>query len=116
MHDEKVLLDDIFLQPWFLPWKTASSIRTLLPADHRHKMRFYFEDYGCLKCGKKRVRYGSNAMCKICVQQVKLRFLWAIKRRWAGLPGERPRTFKRMSDAAFSLSATSPQGLAVSPL
>ena len=54
MHDEKVLLDDIFLQPWFLPWKTASSIRTLLPADHRHKMRFYFEDYGCLKCGKKK--------------------------------------------------------------
>lgn len=32
------------------------------------------------------------------------RFLWAIKRRWAGLPGERPRTFKRMSDAQRMLS------------
>ena len=104
MHDEKVLLDDIFLQPWFLPWKTASEIRALLPADHRHKMRFYFEDYGCLKCGKKGARYGSNAMCKICVQRVKLRFLWAIKRRWTRLPGERPRTFKRLSDAQRMLS------------
>ena len=54
MHDEKVLFENIFLQPWFLPLKTASEIRALLPADHRHKMRFYFEDYGCLKCGKKR--------------------------------------------------------------
>src|SRR5438477_12164310 len=74
MADEKLLLDDIFLQPWFLSLKTANEIRVLLPTDHRHKMRFYFEDYGCLKCGKKGVRYGSNAMCKPCVQQVKLRF------------------------------------------
>ncbi|PYX04840.1 MAG: hypothetical protein DMG88_23420 [Acidobacteria bacterium] len=99
MADEKLLLDDIFLQPWFLSLKTANEIRVLLPTDHRHKMRFYFEDYGCLKCGKKGVRYGSNAMCKPCVQQVKLRFFWAIKRRWTHLPGERPRSFKRMSDA-----------------
>ncbi len=104
MRDDKALLDDIFLQPWFLPLKASSAIRALLPAEHRHKMRFYFEDYGCLKCGKKKVRYGSNAMCKTCVQQVKLRFFWAMKRRWTRMSDSHSRTFKRTSDAQRMLS------------
>jgi hypothetical protein len=98
---KRSLLDDVFLQPWFLPLKAAISLREFLPGDHRHKMRFYFDDYGCLKCGKKNVRYGSNAMCKACVQQVKLKMLWAIRRRWTGSghTDAQPRTFKRMADA-----------------
>jgi hypothetical protein len=100
-RDGRCLLDDVFLQPWFLPLSVAVAVRGLLPGDHRHKMRFYFEDYGCIKCGKKDVRYGSNAMCKICVQQVKLKMFWAIRRRWTAreFGQEQPRTFKRMADA-----------------
>jgi hypothetical protein len=100
-RQKRSLLDDVFLQPWFLPLKTAIAVRELLHGDQRHKMRFYFEDYGCIKCGRKNVSYGSNAMCKICVQQVKLKMLWAIRRRWAGhkFVEEQPRTFKRMADA-----------------
>ncbi len=100
-RDERSLLDDVFLQPWFLPLKAAVSLRELLPGNHCHKMRFFFEDYGCLKCGKKNVRYGSNAMCKLCVQQVKLKMLLAIRRRWTadGFENSQPRTFKRMADA-----------------
>jgi hypothetical protein len=98
-HDEK-LLDDIFLQPWFLPQQTAHAIRRLLPPEHRHKMKFYFDDYGCMKCGNKDAPYGSNALCKLCMQQVKLKFFFAIKRRWtAASPDNLPRTFKRMADA-----------------
>ena len=98
-HDLQ-LLDDIFLQPWFLPQKTAFAIKRILPPEHRHKMRFYFDDYGCLKCGKTNVQYGSNALCKLCMQQVKLRLFFAIKRRWtAASPDNLPRTFKRMADA-----------------
>jgi hypothetical protein len=100
MRCDKSLLDDVFLQPWFLPQESAIALRDLLPPAYKHKMGFYFEDYGCLKCGKKSVPYGSNAMCKICVQHVKLRFLWAIKRRWTASPhSDKPRTFKRMADA-----------------
>lgn len=100
-RDKHSLLEDVFLQPWFLPLKVAISLRELLPGDHRHKMRYYFDDYGCMKCGKKHVRYGSNGMCKTCVQQVKLKMLWAIRRRWtaSGFAEEQPRTFKRMADA-----------------
>jgi hypothetical protein len=99
-RQEKQLLDDIFLQPWFLSLQTAFAIKRLLPPEHRHKMRFYFDDYGCLKCGKKGVQYGSNALCKNCMQQVKLRMFFAVKRRWtAASPENLPHTFKRMADA-----------------
>lgn len=98
-HD-KNLLDDIFLQPWFLPRETAFAIKRILPPEHRHKMKFYFDDYGCLKCGEKDAPYGSNALCKRCMQQVKLKLFFAIKRRWtAASPENLPRTFKRMADA-----------------
>jgi hypothetical protein len=97
---ERELLDDIFLQPWFLSRQTAFEVKRILPPEHRHKMRFYFEDYGCLRCGKRDVQYGSNGLCKSCMQQVKLRLFFAIKRRWtAANPENRPQTFKRMADA-----------------
>jgi hypothetical protein len=98
--DDKTLLDDVFLQPWFLPRDTAFAMRRILPPEHRHKMRFYFDDYGCMKCKKKDVPYGSNALCKLCVQEVKLKLFFAVKRRWtAASPDNSPRTFKRMTDA-----------------
>lgn len=99
-RQEKDLLDDIFLQPWFLPRRTAFAIKRLLPLEHRHRMRFFFDDYGCLKCEKKGVTYGSNGLCKACMQQIKLRLFLAVKRRWtAASPENHPRTFQRMIDA-----------------
>lgn len=110
------LLDKIFLQPWFLPRDTAFAIKRLLPPEHRHKMKFYFDDYGCLKCGRKKSAYGANALCKLCMQQVKLKMFFAIKRRWtAASPDNMPRTFTRMVDAQrllkdlLSRSARQPQ-------
>src|ERR1700733_3310500 len=99
-RQDRELLDDIFLQPWFLPRNTAVAIQRILPPEHRHRMRFYFDDYGCLKCGKTNVTYGSNALCKLCMQRVKLRLFFAIKRRWTAASADNlPRTFKRLADA-----------------
>ena len=98
--NDRELLDDIFLQPWFLPRETAFAIRRILPPEHRHKMKFYFEDYGCLRCRQKNAIYGSNALCKNCMQEVKLKMFFAIKRRWRAASADNlPRTFKRMADA-----------------
>ena len=101
---EMLLLDEVFLQPWFLPQKTASAIRNMLPPEHCHKMRFYFDDHGCLKCGKRKVRYGSNALCKACAQHIKLKLFWSVKRRWtAASPLNQSCTFKRIADAQAML-------------
>ncbi|SRR6266487_67061 len=82
MKPNEELLNDVFLQPWFLPQSIAKSVRRLLPPEYRHKMQFYFEDYGCLRCSKRNVDYGANGMCTICVARVRVRVLWAMKRRW----------------------------------
>jgi hypothetical protein len=111
MENQQSLLTDIFIQPWFLPQRTACKIRDLIPDDHRHKMRFYFEDYGCLHCGKKRLPYGSNGMCKGCAQSVKVKLLFAIKRRWrASNPNKQsPRTFQRAAEARRLLADLMPK-------
>ncbi len=103
-RESEQLLNEIFLQPWFLPQEAAKQGRRIIPPAHRHKMRFYFEDYGCLKCGKKSVRHESNGFCKSCFATVKMRFFFAIKRRWTALdPNNNPRTFMRISDAQARL-------------
>jgi hypothetical protein len=97
---EKQLLDEIFLQPWFLSLNTAFAVKRILPPEHRHRMRFYFNDYGCMKCEKSDVRYGANGLCNPCSQQIKLRLFLAIKRRWTAVsPDNLPRTFNRVADA-----------------
>src|SRR5581483_5618383 len=99
-RDERKLLEDVFLQPWFLPTKAAAAIRRMLPPEHRHRMKFYFDDYGCLKCEKRNVPYCGNGLCKACSQSVRLKLFLAIKRRWlAAKPPDMPRTFNRVSEA-----------------
>ncbi len=110
MPNQRDVLTDVFLQPWFLALRTAIAIRNLIPAEHHHKMRFYFEDYGCLKCDKRDVRYGSNAMCKTCVQQVKLKLLFAMKRRYVeSKTVESSRTFRRAAEARRLLADLRPR-------
>jgi hypothetical protein len=94
------LLEEVFLQPWFMSRETAFAIRRMLLPEHRHKMKFFFDDYGCIRCKRKGVTYGSNGLCKMCMQTVKLKLFFSIKRRWTAVsPENLPRTFKRMADA-----------------
>jgi hypothetical protein len=113
--ESTALLDEIFLQPWFVSQNTAVRIKNCLPVEYRHKMRFFFEDYGCLKCCRKRVQYGANAMCKACVAQIKLRFVFAIKRRWIegmGAIERRPHAINRMAEAQRLLQDIAESSLA----
>ena len=110
---DRELLDDIFLQPWFLSRDLAFAIKRMLPPEHRHRMRFFFNDYGCMRCRVKDAPYGSNGLCKACMQEVKLKLFFAIKRRWtAASPENLPRTFKRMVDAQRLLKDLLPPGRA----
>jgi hypothetical protein len=47
-----ILHDEVFMQPWFIPKPIYMTIRRLLPNPHLMKMRHYFDDYGCLRCGE----------------------------------------------------------------
>src|SRR6185312_16186785 len=78
------LLDEVLLQPWFLPKQTAYKIRSLLPPNFWAKMRHYFDDYGCLIC-ESRTHYRSNGLCKRCRNRVQTRLAFSIKRRSKGM-------------------------------
>jgi hypothetical protein len=72
---------DVFLQPWFLPRDVYVQIRRVLPNAHLSKMRYYFEDYGCLRCGVRDSLYGSNGFCEKCGVLIRGRVTRALKRR-----------------------------------
>jgi hypothetical protein len=74
--------DELFLQPWFLPEPIYLEVRRLLPSSQLLKMRYYFDDYGCLKCGSRSSLYGSNGMCKRCNIVVRGRIILSLKRRF----------------------------------
>jgi hypothetical protein len=74
--------DELFLQPWFLPKPTYLAVKKLLPSSQLAKMRYYFEDYGCLKCCSRTALHGSNGMCVRCSIIVRGRIAICLKKRF----------------------------------
>jgi hypothetical protein len=96
--------EEMFLQPWFIPKDIYIAIRSLLPNVHLAKMRYYFEDFGCMRCERSDVLYGSNGLCESCSSLVRGRVKRALERRLkqAGVKSEvRPISVfnKRMTEA-----------------
>ena len=80
--DESILHDELFLQPWFLAKPTYLALRRLLPSSQLLKMRYYFDDYGCLRCGSRVSLYASNGLCKACSIIVRARVALCLARRF----------------------------------
>ena len=70
---------ELALQPWFLPRASRLAINSLIPPHYRNKMRFYFEDYGCMVCGKHDL-YDANGMCLPCHHLVRRRIQASVRR------------------------------------
>jgi hypothetical protein len=98
-------LEETLLQPWFVPSETAQAIRRLLPDTHIHKMRFYFDDWGCMKCEKKGLMYGANGMCSRCAQKVQQRVVCCLRKRLSAtdLVVRRPESCTRVESAKLLL-------------
>lgn len=69
------------LQPWFLDRETAVAVQRLIPRKYFFRMRWYFEDFGCLACGRKNRVYHSNGFCLQCFSLVSQRMVACMKRR-----------------------------------
>lgn len=82
--------EEISLQPWFLDRRACCAIKRLIPPLHFSKMRFYFEDYGCLRCGSKVRPYASNGMCNACHATTFMRIQKALRRRTIGYAANAP--------------------------
>ena len=82
------LVAKILLQPWFLPKKIAFAIHAMVPVDYYNKMRYVFEDYGCLIC-RTESNYHSNGLCLKCRSRTDKKILFSLRRR--GRQGGAPR-------------------------
>ena len=78
----------VLLQPWFLPPRVALAINALVPRDFWKKMRYFFDDYGCMICGKES-GYHSNGMCKSCHDKIQKKLVQSVKRRLKSEPKQR---------------------------
>jgi hypothetical protein len=83
--------DELFLQPWFLSKRDYMAVRRILPPSQMLKMRYYFDDYGCLKCGKLDALYASNGLCRSCSIIVRARVVLALKRRFKKVGAKVPK-------------------------
>lgn len=73
--------DQVFMLPWYLPKGTYLAIRKILPNIHIAKMRYYFDDYGCIRCERRDVLYRTNGLCERCNVIVRGRLVACLKRR-----------------------------------
>lgn len=85
--------EDVILQPWFMPKPISLQIRKILPSIHLAKMRYYFEDHGCLRCERRNILYGSNGFCENCGTIVRGRMVNCLRRRLRGVGVGRPEPF-----------------------
>lgn len=73
--------DHVFLLPWYLPKDTYLAIRKILPNIYIAKMRYYFDDYGCIRCERRDVLYRTNGLCEGCNVIVRGRLVACLKKR-----------------------------------
>lgn len=78
----------VLFQPWFLPQRVAYKIHGLVPPIFWKKMRYFFEDYGCLVCGAESTHH-SNGMCQQCYPRIQKQMMVSVKRRARHLPRQR---------------------------
>jgi hypothetical protein len=81
--------NELLLQPWFLPARTEQAIRQLVPDNYKRKMRYLFDDYGCMICGDYKEAYAGNGMCKYCQGTVVRRLQASAHRRMKSQPKQR---------------------------
>src|ERR1700687_1221787 len=82
---DKLYAQEVALQPWFISAEVYLELRRILPPVQLMKMRYYFEDFGCLRCESRTSLYGSNGLCEKCGLLIRGRVSRALKRRLKNL-------------------------------
>jgi hypothetical protein len=78
---DKIKDDETILLPWFLTKRATFAIRANVPKHYQTRMRHYFDDYGCLRCGIRRGQHCGNGLCHRCSSLVLTRLKRSYERR-----------------------------------
>ena len=96
--------DQVFMLPWFLPKQTYLAVRRILPNIHIAKMRYYFEDYGCMRCERRDVLYRTNGLCEQCNTIVRWRLTQCLKKRLADVGIAAASNYESVTGRGLSLA------------
>ena len=96
--------DQVFMLPWFLPKQAYLAVRRILPNIHIAKMRYYFEDYGCMRCERRDVLYRTNGLCEQCNTIVRWRLTQCLKKRLADVGIAAVSNYESASGRGLSLA------------
>jgi hypothetical protein len=91
----KRLVSDAFLEPWFLDLETARAVQRIIPRKYSCRMRWFFDDFGCIRCKGKGSGYGGNGFCVNCRYTVVSCIARSIRKRSKNLNEERPPAVSR---------------------
>jgi ribosomal protein L40E len=80
-HRSKNKDDEALLLPWFLTRRATMAIRSNVPKHYQRRMRNYFDDYGCLRCGIRNGTHSGNGLCRRCSGTVLTRLKRSYERR-----------------------------------
>ena len=59
---------------WFGSREIFHKIRKTMPPAYFKRFPLYFEQYGCIHCGRKDVPHCANGLCSACSTLIRLRF------------------------------------------
>lgn len=86
LKKSELQVQDLLLQPWYLPRRAAFTILKVLPPHYQKRMRDFFDDYGCMRCDRRNVAYRSNGFCDECAMLIYRRMTASANRRLKDRP------------------------------
>lgn len=89
------VVSDVFLEPWFLSLESARAVQRLIPREYSCRMRWFFDDFGCIRCRGKKTGYGGNGFCVTCRCTIVSCVVRSIRKRAKGLNAQATPVFSR---------------------
>lgn len=95
--------DESLLLPLFLSRRAAQAVRGYIPRNYRKRMKFYYQDYGCLRCGLKDDPRQKNGLCLRCSDLIRERLKRSFFRHTRCKPSRYGREITGDAQAAIDL-------------
>ena len=53
--------------PWFVTKEIRRQVEAIMPNRYYHRLRAYFDKYGCIRCSGKSKMYAGSGLCTDCL-------------------------------------------------
>jgi len=95
---------DAELQPFFGSREVAWEIKRRQAVHEQNKFTYFYQDWGCMVCGTKKVAHSSLGMCHTCYVRVKHRLAASLRKRQPAKDSTQPSFMDsvRMARAALA--------------